>query len=58
LFTVACKAAMKAGQKNNPIHNEWLVDRLLTGGDIHFCPHGRPVMKIFYKKEIEKFFDR
>lgn len=58
LFTVACKAAMKAGQKNNPVHNEWLVDRLLTGGDIHYCPHGRPVMKTFYKKEIEKFFDR
>lgn len=58
LFTVACKAAMKAGQKNNPVHNEWLVDRLLTGGDIHYCPHGRPVVKTFYKKEIEKFFDR
>jgi len=58
LFTIACKAAMKAGQKNNPIHNEWLVDRLLTGGDIHFCPHGRPVLKTLYKKEIEKFFDR
>lgn len=58
LFTVACKAAMKAGQKNDPIHNEWLVERLLTGGDIHYCPHGRPVMKTFNKKEIEKFFDR
>jgi DNA mismatch repair protein MutL len=58
LFTVACKAAMKAGQKNDPIHNEWLVERLLTGGDIHYCPHGRPVLKTFYKREIEKFFDR
>lgn len=58
LFTVACKAAMKAGEKNNPIHNEWLVERLLTGGDIRFCPHGRPVMKQLSKREIEKFFDR
>ena len=58
LFTVACKAAMKAGQKNDPLHNEWLVERLLTGGDIQYCPHGRPVLKTFYKREIEKFFDR
>lgn len=58
LFTIACKAAMKAGQKNDPIHNEWLVNRLLLGGDIHVCPHGRPVMKEMSKREIEKFFDR
>lgn len=58
LFTVACKAAMKAGQINDPIHNEWLVKRLITGGDIHFCPHGRPIVKEISKREIEKFFDR
>ncbi|OGO88407.1 MAG: hypothetical protein A2Y15_01165 [Clostridiales bacterium GWF2_36_10] len=58
LFTIACKAAMKAGQKNNIIHNEWLIDRLLLGGDIHYCPHGRPVIKEISKREIEKYFDR
>ncbi|PKM63111.1 MAG: hypothetical protein CVU97_01775 [Firmicutes bacterium HGW-Firmicutes-21] len=58
LFTVACKAAMKAGQKNHSVHNEWLVERLLTGGDIRYCPHGRPVIKILSKREIERFFDR
>lgn len=58
LFTVACKAAMKAGEKNNPAHNEWLVDRLLSGGDIKYCPHGRPVLKTITKRELEKFFDR
>lgn len=58
LFTVACKAAMKAGEKNNPAHNEWLVERLLSGGDIKYCPHGRPVLKTITKRELEKFFDR
>ena len=58
LFTVACKAAMKAGQKNHPIHNEWLVERLLMGGDIKFCPHGRPVAREITRREIERFFDR
>ncbi len=58
LFTVACKAAMKAGESNHPVHNEWLVERLLEEGNIRFCPHGRPVVKEITKREIEKFFDR
>ena len=58
LFTMACKAAMKAGQKNDPAHDEWLVERLVENESIRFCPHGRPVLKEFSKREIEKFFDR
>ncbi|MDD4165224.1 MAG: DNA mismatch repair endonuclease MutL [Eubacteriales bacterium] len=58
LFTVACKAAMKAGQKNDPAHNEWLVNKIMTRGDIRVCPHGRPVIKEISKHQLEKFFDR
>ncbi len=58
LFTVACKAAVKAGIPNNPAHNEWILEQLMTHHEIRFCPHGRPVMHPISKREIEKFFDR
>lgn len=58
LFTVACKAAVKAGIPNNPAHNEWILEQLMTHREIRFCPHGRPVMHPVSRREIEKFFDR
>ncbi|MBP5230575.1 MAG: DNA mismatch repair endonuclease MutL [Clostridia bacterium] len=58
LFTVACKAAVKAGIPNDRAHNEWIIDQLMNRKEIRFCPHGRPVMHSLSRRDIEKYFDR
>ena len=58
LFTVACKAALKAGVKNDPAHNEWLAEQFFKSETVRYCPHGRPFYKEFTRREIERFFDR
>lgn len=58
LFTVACKAALKAGIPNDQAHNEWVVQQLMENPSLRFCPHGRPVMHALTRKEIEGYFDR
>lgn len=58
LFTMACKAAVKAGVPNDMEHNKWILDNLFTLKTIKYCPHGRPVAKVFEKKEIAAWFDR
>ena len=40
LFTVACKAALKAGISNHIAHTEWVVRRVMTDEGIRYCPHG------------------
>lgn len=58
LFTVACKAALKAGIPNAPEHNAWVVERLMEDASLRFCPHGRPVIHPLPRRDMEKFFDR
>lgn len=58
LFTVACKAALKAGIPNDPVHNAWIVEQLMAQPSLRFCPHGRPVLHALPKREIEQYFDR
>ncbi len=58
LKTVACKAAIKAGNINNDLELRSLVETLIREDEIHQCPHGRPVMIAYSKKTIEKSFKR
>jgi DNA mismatch repair protein MutL len=58
LYTVACKAALKAGIKNSPADDENVVRMLAEQPSLRFCPHGRPFIKQIPKREIEKYFDR
>lgn len=58
LYTVACKAALKAGIKNRPEDDENVVKMLSENPSLRYCPHGRPFIKQIPKREIEKFFDR
>ncbi|MBQ9847615.1 MAG: DNA mismatch repair endonuclease MutL [Clostridia bacterium] len=58
LYTVACKAALKAGIKNRPEDDENVVKMLSENPSLQYCPHGRPFIKKIPKREIEKFFDR
>ncbi len=58
LSSMACKAAIKAGQKLAPPEAEALL-RQLAGADIFsHCPHGRPVTKQFSSSEIKRWFHR
>ncbi len=58
LYTVACKAALKARVKNRPEDDEHIVQMLSHNPHLRYCPHGRPFIKKIPKREIEKFFDR
>ena len=57
LHTMACKAAVKGGQRNS--RQELLVvARAVMTGDVKYCPHGRPVAITLTKGELEKQFKR
>ncbi len=54
----SCRAAIKAGDKTNPLELEKFTAKLLADEDVRFCPHGRPVLAELTKRELEKFFGR
>jgi len=58
LSMIACKAAVKAGQKLAPDEVAALLDRRHLVGDAHHCPHGRPTALVFTKSELERQFGR
>lgn len=58
LKTVACKAAIKAGNLNDQDELKALVLKLIEDDEIHQCPHGRPIALAYGKKDIEKAFKR
>ncbi len=58
MYSVACKAAIKAGQKNSSEELFALAKRVLLNDDIRYCPHGRPVIIEYTKNELEKKFKR
>ena len=58
LYTIACKAAIKANQALNEAEVYALIERVLALKAINTCPHGRPIMVSMTKYEIEKQFKR
>lgn len=58
LHTVACKAAIKMNDKNSSLELEKLVNEVYNDENIRHCPHGRPVMFVITKYELEKQFRR
>ena len=56
--SVACRAAIKAGDKSTAAEWAALAERVLYNDDIRTCPHGRPVCFELTAKEIEKQFGR
>ena len=58
LFSVACKAAVRAGDKNSPAELRAVLDAVLGSDELRNCPHGRPVMAVFSRAEVEKWFSR
>ena len=51
---VACRAAVKAGNKSGDAERLALAERILGSDDIRYCPHGRPVAFRLPKKEREE----
>ncbi len=56
--SVACRAAVKAGDNSTPVELQALAERVLWQDDIRTCPHGRPVCFELTAREIEKQFGR
>lgn len=58
MYTVACKAAIKANHVLSEREIRALVDDVLALEGINTCPHGRPIMISLTKYELEKQFKR
>ena len=56
--TAACKAAIKAGNKNSTAELKALAERVLYHDDVRYCPHGRPVLIEMSRYDLEKQFGR
>ena len=57
LHTMACKAAIKGGQKNGEA--ELLkVAQAVMSGQVRYCPHGRPVAIELTRQQLERRFGR
>jgi len=57
-YSIACKSAVRAGDKNSLPELEEIVSRLQKNPQITHCPHGRPVSVELSRYEIEKLFGR
>ena len=55
---VACRSAIKAGNKNSARELIDIVKTLEENPEIRYCPHGRPVCIVMKKSEIERQFGR
>lgn len=58
LYTISCKASIKANMKISDEEMRQLVKRVFELENINTCPHGRPIVISMSKKEIEKDFKR
>ena len=58
IAVMACKAAVKAGDKLTDSEIESLISQMLTTGASPTCPHGRPVSRKLTRRDIEKLFKR
>ena len=58
LHSIACRAAVKAGDKSHAAQLLRLAQDVLDGKVPPFCPHGRPIVLKITQKELEKQFGR
>ncbi len=56
--SMACRAAVKAGNFTSKYEAERFVGKVLSDDSIRYCPHGRPVLIEITQKELEKQFKR
>jgi len=58
LYSLACRAAIKAGDKMNLEAMAHLLADMAATPHGAFCPHGRPAVQLIERYTIEKKFDR
>ena len=56
--TMACKAAVKAGDPLNADEIDALMNLRQMAEDSHHCPHGRPTSLLLSRADLEKQFRR
>lgn len=58
LHMIACKAAVKAGDRLSREEVQTLLEQRQHYQDAHHCPHGRPTALVFTSAELDKRFKR
>ena len=58
LSTIACKAAVKAGDPLTPEEIVSLLEQKDLYHETHHCPHGRPTALFFSRDELDRMFGR
>ena len=58
LHSMSCKASVRANDSNRIEELEYLAKAVYNDENIRFCPHGRPIMTIISKTQLEKYFGR
>jgi DNA mismatch repair protein MutL len=58
LHAIACKAAIKAGERLATEEIDALLQQRHLIDNAHHCPHGRPTAVIFTREELDKQFKR
>lgn len=58
LSTIACKAAVKAGDPLTSQEITSLLEQKDLYHDTHHCPHGRPTALFFSRDELDRMFGR
>lgn len=58
VIQASCKHAVKAGDKLTEAEIKALLSAMRVSGAPPTCPHGRPVLKVFTKRNIEQLFKR
>lgn len=58
LHSIACKAAVKAGDRLTPDEISALLAQRGAVRNTHHCPHGRPTELVFTREELDKQFKR
>ena len=58
ILQAACKGAVKAGDALSDSEIKALLSQMEASGAPPTCPHGRPVIKTFSRREIERMFRR
>ena len=58
LMQKACKSAVKSGMSLNSTQINELLKNLDINQPVLLCPHGRPVISVVTKAQVEKWFKR
>jgi len=58
LHMIACKAAVKYGDRLTPQEVDALLEHRALAQDHHHCPHGRPTALVFTREQLDRQFKR